>query len=83
MYVIFGLLQKGTRDSLSIFIKYWGIIGASITTLISQIVVNIFTPALFKETRSFVGLFMGSFSRGKDLSILVTSTLRRVLLKSK
>ena len=52
------------------FIKKWGIIGASITTLISQIFVSIFAPIFFKDTRPFITLFLKSFSRMNDLLYL-------------
>jgi len=42
-------------------IQLWGIIGAAITTLISQIVVSLIAPLLFKQTRPFVVLYIQSF----------------------
>ncbi len=63
------------------FILRWGIIGASITTLISQVAVNIFAPILFKETRPFVKLFLGSFMQISHLKELCTLTIKRLIKK--
>lgn len=37
-----------------IFIQKWGIVGASITTLLSQLLVVFIAPLCFKKTRVFV-----------------------------
>mgnify|MGYP004529963023 CR=1 FL=1 len=43
------------------FIRYWGIVGASIATLISQVVVAFVSPLLFKKTRNFVKIYFDSY----------------------
>lgn len=60
-------------------IPVWGIIGAAVTTLFSQIVVSLIAPLLFKETRSFPKLFFSSFAELPNLFRLAANRL----LKSK
>ena len=47
----------------AVVIPLWGITGASITTLISQICVAVIIPYFFKDTREFVKIFYESFKR--------------------
>lgn len=61
----------------AIFIPVWGITGAAITTLISQIFVAVIAPLFFKNTRAFVGLYISSFREIKHLFIIG----KRLLLK--
>lgn len=42
-------------------IPIWGIEGAALTTLVSQVFVAIIAPMFFKKTRCFVGLYLRSF----------------------
>ena len=44
-----------------IFIPLWGITGAAITTLISQITVAFISPLFFKKTRQFDSIYFSSF----------------------
>ncbi|MGM9679881.1 MAG: flippase [Eubacteriales bacterium] len=57
-------------------IPVWGIVGASITTLFSQIVVSLIAPLFFKETRAFPKLFFSSFA---ELPNLFRSVANRLL----
>ena len=47
----------------AIVIPHYGIIGASFTTLLSQMLVALVSPLFFKETRPFVKLYLGSFGQ--------------------
>lgn len=44
-----------------IMIPKFGISGAAIATLITQVMTSVFAPLLFKETRSFTKLVIDSF----------------------
>ena len=56
------LIGAGVNFILNIFaIQYWGIIGASITTLISQIIVAFVSPLFFEKTRQFDKIYFGCF----------------------
>lgn len=58
------LIGAGVNFILNIFaIQYWGIIGASITTLISQIIVAFVSPLFFKKTRQFDKIYFGCFKQ--------------------
>lgn len=57
----------------ALVIPFWGITGASVTTLLSQICVAVVTPYLFKETKAFSRLYFDSF---KLLPEAVTITKR-------
>ncbi len=48
-------------------IRIWGLVGAAITTLISQIVVALVSPLIFMETRKFVYLYFSSFKQIPEL----------------
>lgn len=50
-----------------IVIPKWGIIGASVTTLASQIIVSIIAPFFFKETKSFCKMYFSSFKELPDV----------------
>lgn len=54
----------------ALFIPIWGITGAAVTTLISQIFVAIIAPLFFENTRDFVGLYISSFKEIKHLFII-------------
>lgn len=60
-YIFIGALVNFV---LNIFaIEFWGIIGASVTTLISQITVAFISPLFFKETRRFDLLYFGAYKK--------------------
>lgn len=59
------------------FIKFWGIIGASITTLISQIVVALVAPLFWKNTRGFVKIYFESFKRLPNLFYTVKNVISK------
>lgn len=48
-------------------IPKWGIVGASITTLISQIVVALISPLFFSKTRQFVAIYFQSFRQVPEI----------------
>ena len=54
----------------ALFIPIWGITGAAVTTLISQIFVAIIAPLFFKNTRDFVRLYILSFREIKHLFVI-------------
>lgn len=49
------------------FIQKWGIFGAAISTLISQIVVEFIAPLLFSQMRCFVSIYFSSFALFPDM----------------
>lgn len=55
----------------AIFIPYCGIVGAAITTLVSQVFVGVIAPLFFKESRPFVGLYLKSFKECGKLYHLI------------
>lgn len=61
----------------ALMIPIWGIYGASIATLISQIVVAIVAPYLFKSTREFCVLYWESYKKIPDIIKLLKNTLNR------
>lgn len=67
----------------ALFIPHWGMIGASITTLISQFVVALITPYLFKEIRPFAKLYWDSFKCIPQLLKVVKQTFCGLLKKGK
>lgn len=57
----------------ALFIPIWGITGASVTTLVSQLFVALVAPLLFKKTKPFVVIYFDSFKEiGKLFSIVKT-----------
>lgn len=52
-------------------IQIWGMMGAAVVTLLSQIIVSLGTPLLWKETRPFVKLYFTSWLRIKDVIQLI------------
>ena len=53
-------------------IQVWGMMGAAVGTLLSQIIVSLGTPLLWKETRPFVKLYIGSWKYLKQIKSLFT-----------
>lgn len=58
-YVLIGAVINAILNAL--VIPVWEITGASVTTLVSQIVVAIIAPYFFKETREFCNIYWDSF----------------------
>ena len=58
-------------------IRLWGITGAAVTTLISQFLVALVAPLLFKQTRSFVVLYFQSFKLLPELAKTVVSAMKK------
>ena len=59
------------------FIQWWGIVGAAITTLISQIVVSLIAPLFWKKTRGFVKIYFESFKRFPDFVDTIKRSISR------
>lgn len=78
-YVLIGAVVNSILNA--IVIPIWGITGASVTTLISQIVVAIIAPYLFKETRGFCKIYWDSFGCFSELIQLGKQTFSRLLKK--
>lgn len=66
--VFFGSIVNISLNIIAI--RVWGIMGASITTLISQVVVSLIAPLFFKKMRKFVIIYFDSF---KQLPVLFKS----------
>ena len=80
-YVLIG---AGVNFALNlIFIRILGIQGAAIATLISQGVVALGAPLLFKKTRSFVKIYFQSFALTGLLFSTSFSFLRKFLSGSR
>lgn len=58
-FTIIGAVINGMLNAM--VIPIWGITGASITTLISQICVAIVTPYFYKETKVFTKMYFDAF----------------------
>lgn len=72
------LIGAGVNLTLNVvFIPIWGITGAAITTLISQITVAFISPLLFRKTREFDKIYIQSF---KQLPTMI-NTMKRLLRK--
>lgn len=68
-YVLIGAMVNFVLNYYAI--QFWGIIGAAITTLISQVVVAFISPLFFKRTRSFVKIYFESFLQVPELVQIV------------
>lgn len=64
-YILFGFVVNLILNF--ILIQIWGVIGAATATLLSQFAVLFIGPALFKDTRSFVKIYITSFRYTKEL----------------
>lgn len=58
-------------------IPFFGITGAAVATLISQIVVALLSPLLFKQTRPFVVCYFQAFKWLPELVKMAVSAIRR------
>lgn len=67
----------------AIVIPYWGIVGASLTTLVSQVVVAVVAPYFFKDTRPFCALYWESFKSFPQLFNFGRKTCGDLLKKIK
>lgn len=74
-YTLIGAVVNIVLNYLAIPI--WGIIGASFTTLLSQIVVSLIAPLFFKETRKFVVIYFQSFKLIPEAVNIVKERIRR------
>ena len=52
-------------------IQVWGMAGAAVGTLFSQMLVSLISPMFFPDTRSFVGLYVGSWKYMGQLKTLI------------
>lgn len=64
-FTIMGSIVNIVLNAL--FIPIWGIAGAAITTLISQLFVAILAPLFFRKTRPFVAIYFSSY---KEVGLL-------------
>lgn len=72
------LIGAGVNFVLNLFfIPLWGITGAAITTLISQITVAFISPLLFKNTRQFDLIYLSSFNLIPDLIEMVKNIIKK------
>ena len=76
-YIFIGAIVNVILNSL--LIPIWGINGASIATLISQIVVGIIAPYFFKNTREFCKIYWSSYK----YILQVTKLIKSIILKHK
>ena len=66
-----------------VFILRFGVIGAAISTLITEACVFFVAPLLFKETRVSNAIYFSSFKRLPQLRDYMTSMLKRRFLHDK
>lgn len=52
-------------------IQVWGMAGAAIGTLLSQLIVSLGAPLIWRETRPFVKLYIGSWKYLKQMKMLL------------
>lgn len=64
-FTIMGSVVNVVLNAL--FIPIWGITGAALTTLISQLFVAIVAPLIFKKSKVFVKIYFDSFKEIKSL----------------
>lgn len=74
---VFSVMGAGCNIVMNaVMIPIWGIIGAALSTLITQILVNVLFPAVFKDTREYSELVFDVMSF-KDTN--VKEVLKRVV----
>lgn len=76
-YIFIGAAVNFALNML--FIPLWGITGAAVTTLISQITVAFISPLFFKNTRQFDSIYFSAFKLIPETIVLA----RRVLKKKR
>lgn len=75
-YLVF--VGAGVNFVLNVFaIHMWGIVGAAITTLVSQFVVAFISPLFFKEIRGFIRIYLGTFQYLGDILKIVKRYVHR------
>lgn len=75
-YLVFvGAVVNFTLNMIAI--RIWGIIGAAITTLVSQFVVAFISPLFFKEIRGFIKIYLEAFQYLGDLVNIAKRYLNR------
>ena len=74
-YVFIGAAVNVLMNFVAIGL--FGITGAAVTTLISQIVVSLAAPLMFKQTRPFVALYMQSFKLLPGLIKMAVSAIKK------
>lgn len=73
-YTMIGAVINAVLNAL--VIPKYGITGAACTTLFSQMFIAIFAPLLFKETREFTQIFVGSFGKFPEAVRFLKTTLK-------
>lgn len=79
-FTIAGAVINGVLNA--IVIPKWGITGASITTLISQICVAIVIPYFYKDTRNFTYMYFNSFKLFPEAWNLAKKYIDKLIKKS-
>ena len=80
-FVLFGAIMDIVLNY--VFILRFGVIGAAISTLITEACVFFVAPLLFKETRVSNAIYFSSFKRLPQLRDYMTSMLKRRFLHDK
>ena len=66
-----------------IFIKMYGVIGAALSTLLTEFAVFFLVPYLFKETRRSNEIYFGCFKRFPDLIAYIKLTFHQIVNRLK
>lgn len=75
-YMIIGAVSNILLNAL--LIPKFGPVGAAIATLLSQIIVSIFAPAIFRETRQFIKIYFGSYRLFKFMPQEINSVITQL-----
>lgn len=79
-FTIMGSIVNVILNAL--FIPIWGITGAAMTTLVSQVFVALVAPLLFKKSKPFVAIYFASFKEtGRFLSIVKMVLKEKIVTK--
>lgn len=76
-YVLIGAAVNAVLNAM--VIPLWGITGAAITTLISQVIVAIIAPYFFKETKEFCSIYWDSFRYFPEFASMIKETGQDIL----
>lgn len=77
----FTLIGAAINITLNlIFIYFWGYIGAALATLITSLFTGIILPFLFRETREYIQIFVGSF---RQVPSFIELFLKKLMIKNK
>lgn len=65
----------------AIIIPIYGFVGASVTTLVSQMFVSLLSPLLFRETKEFTHIYFDSFKQLPEMLDILKSALKKTFGK--